>query len=75
MELAGGQRRAEDRPPALAAGNAVVLKPAEWTPLVSLELARLIDESGLPKGLLSVLPGKGSVVGDAIVTHPPASER
>ncbi|MGW4331731.1 aldehyde dehydrogenase [Rhodococcus koreensis] len=56
--------------PALAAGNAVVLKPAEWTPLVSLELARLIDESGLPKGLLSVLPGKGSVVGDAIVTHP-----
>ncbi|QZS53357.1 aldehyde dehydrogenase [Rhodococcus opacus] len=56
--------------PALAAGNAVVLKPAEWTPLVSLELARLIDDSGLPKGLLSVLPGKGSVVGDAIVTHP-----
>ncbi|MBC2641329.1 MULTISPECIES: aldehyde dehydrogenase [unclassified Rhodococcus (in: high G+C Gram-positive bacteria)] len=56
--------------PALAAGNAVVLKPAEWTPLVSLELARLIDETGLPKGLLSVLPGKGSVVGDAIVTHP-----
>lgn len=56
--------------PALAAGNAVVLKPAEWTPLVSLELARLIHETGLPAGLLSVLPGKGSVVGDAIVTHP-----
>ena len=54
--------------PALAAGNAVVLKPAEWTPLVSLALARLIDESGLPTGLLSVLPGRGSVVGEAIVT-------
>ncbi|WP_216894943.1 aldehyde dehydrogenase [Nocardia alni] len=56
--------------PALAAGNAVVLKPAEWTPLVSLALARLIDETGLPQGLLSVLPGKGSVVGDALVRHP-----
>ncbi|UGT56012.1 aldehyde dehydrogenase [Nocardia asteroides] len=56
--------------PALAAGNAVVLKPAEWTPLVSLALARIIDESGLPSGLLSVLPGRGSVIGDAIVTHP-----
>ncbi|MDZ7911962.1 MAG: aldehyde dehydrogenase [Rhodococcus sp. (in: high G+C Gram-positive bacteria)] len=56
--------------PALAAGNAVILKPAEWTPLVSLALARLIDESGLPPGLLSVLPGRGSVVGDAIVRHP-----
>ncbi|KXO98975.1 aldehyde dehydrogenase [Tsukamurella pseudospumae] len=56
--------------PALAAGNAVVLKPAEWTPLVSMRLARIIDESGLPAGLLSVLPGKGSVVGDAIVRHP-----
>ena len=56
--------------PALAAGNAVVLKPAEWTPLVSLALARIVDDSGLPAGLLSVLPGKGSVVGDAIVHHP-----
>ena len=56
--------------PALAAGNAVVLKPAEWTPLVSLALARIIDEAGLPSGLLSVLTGRGSVVGDAIVRHP-----
>ncbi|MCF8587599.1 aldehyde dehydrogenase [Gordonia liuliyuniae] len=56
--------------PALAAGNAVILKPAEWTPLVSLALARLIEESGLPAGLVSVLPGRGSVVGDAIVRHP-----
>ena len=56
--------------PALAAGNAVILKPAEWTPFTALELARAFDEAGLPKGLLSVLPGKGSVVGDAIVRHP-----
>ena len=56
--------------PALAAGNAVVLKPAEVTPLLALELARLCDEAGLPKGLLSVLPGKGSVIGDAITRHP-----
>jgi betaine-aldehyde dehydrogenase len=56
--------------PALAAGNAVVLKPAEWTPLVSLALGRIVTDSGLPPGLLSVLPGAGSVVGEAIVTHP-----
>jgi aldehyde dehydrogenase (NAD+) len=56
--------------PALAAGNAVVLKPAEWTPLVSLTLARIVEEAGLPPGLLSVLPGRGSVVGEAIVGHP-----
>lgn len=56
--------------PALAAGNAVVLKPAEWTPLVSLALARIVTESGLPSGLLSVLPGPGAVVGEALVTHP-----
>ena len=56
--------------PALAAGNAVVLKPAEWTPLVSLALARVIDEAGLPSGLLSVLTGRGLVGGDAMVRHP-----
>lgn len=56
--------------PALAAGNAVLLKPAEWTSLVSLHLARLIEGAGLPPGLLSVLPGDGAVVGDAIVRHP-----
>lgn len=52
----------------------MLLKPAEWTPLVSLALGRLITraigELGLPAGLLSVLPGRGSVVGDAIVRHP-----
>jgi betaine-aldehyde dehydrogenase len=56
--------------PALAAGNAVILKPAEWTPLVSLALGRLITASGLPAGLVSVLPGPGPVTGDAIVRHP-----
>lgn len=56
--------------PALAAGNAVIVKPAEWTSLVSLRLARIIDESGLPAGLVSVLPGSGRTVGDAIVRHP-----
>ncbi|SDY89622.1 aldehyde dehydrogenase (NAD+) [Saccharopolyspora shandongensis] len=56
--------------PALAAGNAVLLKPAEATPLVSLALARLVVEAGVPPALFSVLPGKGSVVGDAIVRHP-----
>lgn len=56
--------------PALAAGNAVLLKPARWTPLVALAFGRLVTESGLPAGLLSVLPGSGSEVGDAIVRHP-----
>ncbi|MGW1466771.1 aldehyde dehydrogenase family protein [Streptomyces sp. NPDC002308] len=60
--------------PALAAGNAVLLKPAGWTPLVSLALGRLItralEEAGLPTALLSVLPGSGRVVGDAVVRHP-----
>lgn len=56
--------------PALAAGNAVILKPAEWTPLVSLFFARLAYRAGLPEGLLSVLPGPGRVIGDALVRHP-----
>jgi len=56
--------------PALAAGNAVVLKPAEWTPLTSIRLAELGLEAGLPEGLFQVLPGRGSVVGERFVTHP-----
>ncbi len=56
--------------PALAGGNAVVLKPAEATPLMALKLAELFEEAGLPKGLLSVLPGRGSVIGEAIACHP-----
>jgi acyl-CoA reductase-like NAD-dependent aldehyde dehydrogenase len=55
--------------PALAAGNAVVLKPAEWTPLTALRLAELGLESGLPEGLFQVLPGRGSVVGTRFVTN------
>jgi acyl-CoA reductase-like NAD-dependent aldehyde dehydrogenase len=55
--------------PALAAGNAVVLKPAEWTPLTSLRLAELGVEAGLPDGLFQVIPGKGSVVGERFVTN------
>ncbi len=56
--------------PALAAGNAVVIKPAEVTPLAALALARICEQAGLPKGLVSVLPGRGSVIGDAITQHP-----
>lgn len=56
--------------PALAAGNAVILKPAEVTPLLALELGRICEEAGVPKGMISVLPGKGSVIGDAITKHP-----
>ena len=55
--------------PALAAGNAVVLKPAEWTPLTAIRLGELALESGLPEGLFQVLPGEGSVVGERFVTH------
>ena len=56
--------------PAIAAGNAVILKPAEATPLMALELAQIFERAGLPAGLLSVLPGKGSVIGDALARHP-----
>lgn len=56
--------------PALATGNAVILKPASWSPLVALELARIIEESGLPKGLISVLPGSGAEIGNLLVEHP-----
>ncbi|QGV81524.1 aldehyde dehydrogenase family protein [Streptomyces ficellus] len=56
--------------PALAAGNAVLLKPAETTPLTALRLAELALEAGLPEHLFQVLPGAGTVTGDALVTHP-----
>jgi len=56
--------------PALAAGNAVLLKPASWSPLVSLELARIVEAAGLPKGLFSVLPGAGREIGNLLVDHP-----
>ncbi len=56
--------------PALAAGNTVVLKPAELTPLTALELERLAVEAGLPEHVLSVVPGPGSVCGQRLVEHP-----
>ncbi|WP_406157070.1 aldehyde dehydrogenase family protein [Streptomyces sp. NBC_01005] len=56
--------------PALAAGNAVLLKPAETTPLTALRLAELALEAGLPGGLFQVLPGEGPVAGAALVDHP-----
>ncbi len=55
--------------PALAAGNTVVLKPAELTPLTALRIGELALEAGLPEGVLTVVPGKGSVVGQRFVTH------
>ncbi|MFF7633438.1 aldehyde dehydrogenase family protein [Kitasatospora sp. NPDC008050] len=56
--------------PALAAGNTVVLKPAELTPLTALRLAELALAAGLPEGVFQVLPGHGPVVGRRFVTHP-----
>ncbi|MHB1503563.1 MAG: aldehyde dehydrogenase family protein [Acidimicrobiales bacterium] len=56
--------------PALAAGNTVVLKPAELTPLTAMRLGELAVEAGIPEHVFQVLPGKGSVVGDRFVTHP-----
>ena len=55
--------------PAIAAGNAVVLKPAGQTPISALKLAEILVEAGLPDGWLSVIPGPGSEVGNAIVEH------
>ena len=56
--------------PALAAGNAVLVKPAEWTPLTTIRLGELAVEAGLPADLFCVLPGRGSVVGERFVSHP-----
>jgi acyl-CoA reductase-like NAD-dependent aldehyde dehydrogenase len=56
--------------PALAAGNTVVLKPAELTPLTAVELERIVVEAGVPEGVLNVVVGKGSVVGERLVEHP-----
>ena len=56
--------------PALAAGNCVILKPSELTPLTSLLLGRLLKQAGLPDGVFSVLPGYGATTGKALVSHP-----
>jgi acyl-CoA reductase-like NAD-dependent aldehyde dehydrogenase len=56
--------------PALACGNTVVLKPAELTPLSALRLAELVLDAGIPEGVVNVLVGPGSVVGQRLVEHP-----
>jgi acyl-CoA reductase-like NAD-dependent aldehyde dehydrogenase len=56
--------------PALAAGNPVIAKPAERTPLTAIRIGELALEAGLPEGVFQVLPGKGSVVGQRLVDHP-----
>ena len=56
--------------PALAMGNTVVAKPAATTPLATLEVARLFAEAGVPAGVLNVVTGRGSEIGDALISHP-----
>lgn len=56
--------------PALACGNTVVLKPAELTPLSAMRLSELVLEAGIPEGVVNVLVGKGSVVGQRLIEHP-----
>ncbi|MGH2746812.1 MAG: gamma-aminobutyraldehyde dehydrogenase [Actinomycetota bacterium] len=56
--------------PALAAGNTVVIKPAPWTPITTLELARIAKDAGLPDGVLNVVTGRGQEVGQPLVSHP-----
>lgn len=56
--------------PCLAAGNSTVLKPAENTPLTALKLGELLLESGVPEGVVNILPGYGNIAGEALVKHP-----
>lgn len=56
--------------PALAAGNTIVIKPAEQTPISILELAKIFQEVGIPDGVVNVVPGFGAVAGNALVEHP-----
>src|SRR6185295_16754824 len=56
--------------PALAAGNTIVLKPAELTPLTAIELERIAVDAGIPEGVLNVVAGPGGVVGRRLVEHP-----
>src|SRR5437667_2389938 len=55
--------------PALAAGNTVVLKPAEQTPVTALELAKLVQEAGFPEGVVNIIPGYGETAGAALASH------
>ncbi len=56
--------------PALVTGNTVVLKPASWTPLSTLELAKAFQDDGLPKGALNIVTGPGDEVGDELTRNP-----
>jgi acyl-CoA reductase-like NAD-dependent aldehyde dehydrogenase len=56
--------------PAIAAGNTIVLKPAEQTPLSALFLAQIFKEAGLPDGVLNIIPGEGAVLSEVLTTHP-----
>jgi len=56
--------------PALASGNTVVAKPAATTPLATLQVAKLFTEAGVPDGVLNVVTGRGTDIGDALITHP-----
>jgi succinate-semialdehyde dehydrogenase / glutarate-semialdehyde dehydrogenase len=56
--------------PAIAGGNTIVAKPAATTPLATLQVARLFAEAGVPDGVLNVITGRGSEIGDALVSHP-----
>src|SRR5471032_2113813 len=60
--------------PALACGNTVVLKPAELTPLSTLRLGELALEAGIPEGVVNIVAGKGSVVGQRLIEHPDVSK-
>src|SRR5713226_9508829 len=56
--------------PALAAGNTIVLKPAEQTPVTAMELGKLIQEAGFPEGVVNIVPGFGETAGAALASHP-----
>lgn len=56
--------------PALACGNSIIVKPASLTPLSVLALADILQEAGVPKGVVSILPGPGAALGEALVSHP-----
>ncbi len=56
--------------PALAAGNTIVIKPAELTPLTAIRIGELALEAGIPAGVLNIVPGKGRIAGEALVKHP-----
>ena len=60
--------------PALAAGNTIVLKPSEITPLSTLKIAELMSEAGLPDGVVNIVPGYGHVAGQALAEHPGVSK-